>query len=113
MAGPPSCMADALVLLMLIPSDHAYPLALRDRVFRENLLDPFDSLVRRRLRGHAALHDVGPPGAPDMLVADLSIGRVIDVELRNGRAQQALLGVRLAMRVRRPPWVVLHDRCHG
>src|ERR1700682_906857 len=43
----------------------------RDRIFREDLLDPLESLLGGGLGCHAALHDIGPPDAPDMLVADL------------------------------------------
>src|SRR5262249_24505149 len=52
----------------------------RDRVFGEDLLDPLRRLLGGLLGLHAALHDVGPADAPDMLVADLGIGRVVDVE---------------------------------
>src|SRR6516162_6134802 len=46
---------------------------LRDRIFREDLLDPLERLLRRRLRRHAIL-DIDPTGAPNMLVLDLGIG---------------------------------------
>src|SRR5713226_1217362 len=38
-----------------------------DRVFREDLRDPLECLLRRCLRRHPAGHDVGPAGRPEML----------------------------------------------
>src|SRR5438309_1870162 len=47
--------------------------AVGDRVFGEDLLDPLEGLLRRRLRRHPAGRDVGPAGRPNMLVLDLGI----------------------------------------
>src|SRR5258707_3761949 len=44
-----------------------------DRIFREDLLDPLDRLLGCGLGSHAALHDIGPPDAPHMLLPELSI----------------------------------------
>src|SRR5215469_3304261 len=46
---------------------------LRDRVFREDLLDPLERLFRGCLRRHPFLHDVDPANGPDVLVLDLGI----------------------------------------
>src|SRR5207302_10599234 len=58
------------------------------------------------------LHDVDPADAPDMLVLDLRVGRVVSPKMRYGRAEQALLDVSRPVRVRRPPRVTLDDRRH-
>src|SRR5262249_20325997 len=57
-------------------------LALRNRIFREDLLDPIEGLLGRRLWRHPVLDDFGPGGRPDMLVLDLGIGRIEGPESR-------------------------------
>src|SRR6516164_115744 len=87
--------------------------ALGDRVFRENLLDPFEGFLRHSLRRHSFLHDIDPADTPDMLVLDLCIGRIVGPELRHGRAKKALRGVGGPVRVVEPPVVCLDDRGHA
>src|SRR6266481_9082423 len=86
--------------------------ALRDRVFREDLLDPLEGLLGSRLRRHPAGHDIDPARTPGVLVLNLGIGRVEGPKLRRGRAEQALLGVSRPVRVREPPRVAFDDRRH-
>src|SRR6516164_8364341 len=84
---------------------------LGDGVLREDLLDPLERLFRRRLRRHAIL-DIDPTGAPDMLVLDLGIGRVVGPELRQCRTEQTLRRVSRSVRVVEPPMIALYDRGH-
>ena len=58
---------------------------LRDRVFREDLLDPLEGLLGRRLWRHTLFHDVDPADAPHVLVLDLGIGRVVHPKGRHCR----------------------------
>ena len=83
-------MTDALFMMRL---------SSRDRVFREDLLNSFEGLLRRRLRRYSACHDVGPRHAPDMLVLHLGISRIVDPERRHCRAEQTLRDVSHPMRV--------------
>ena len=46
--------------------------ALCNRIIREDVLDPLERLLARRLRRDAVLHDFGPGGLPHMLVMLLS-----------------------------------------
>src|SRR5690242_18738206 len=57
-------------------SSLSIPCSLRDRVFREDILDPFERLLRRRFRLHSLFHYVHPADAPDVLVANLGVSRV-------------------------------------
>src|SRR5262245_25297231 len=111
---PPSLLAppDPVAGALRFPSPSGS--ALCDRVFRENLLDPFERLVRGGLRRYPVLHDCDPRAGEDTLVLDISIGRVIDPEIRHGRAEQALLDIKPPVRVLgvAPPRVILHDREH-
>src|SRR5207302_10325366 len=86
--------------------------ALRDQVFREDLLDPLERLLCRGLRRRPVLNDLGPGHLPDMLVLDLGISWVAGPERRHGRAEQALPDVSRPVRILRvePPRAVLHDR---
>src|SRR2546421_2277328 len=70
-----------------------------NRVFGEDLRDPLERLLRGRLRRQAVLDDVHPALHKGMLVLDLRKGRVEDPPLRQGRAEQALLDIRLPVRV--------------
>src|SRR4051794_34235606 len=56
--------------------------------------------------------DIGPGGRKRVLVAALGVGRVEDEELRDGRTEQTLLHIGLAMRIFLPPRIVLYDRLH-
>src|SRR5260370_34900380 len=67
--------------------------ALRDRVFRQDLSDPLERLLRRSLRRHSLSEDVGRGEAPDLLGFDLGIAWVVNGILRDRRAEQALPGV--------------------
>src|SRR5438132_10321316 len=60
----------SVVMLPSVVSTHC------DRIFREDLLDPLEGLVRGGLRCHATSHDVDPADRPDMLVLDLRVGRI-------------------------------------
>src|SRR6516165_5462326 len=84
---------------------------LRDRIFVEDLPDPLERLLRGCLRRHA-IFDIDPPGAPNVLVLHLGIGRVVGPELRQGGTQQALSCVSRPMRVVEPPVIALHGGRH-
>src|ERR1700730_3766352 len=86
---------------------------LLNRVFREDLFHPFESLFGGGLRRHPAGHDVGPPEWPDMLVLHLRIGGVERPIIRYRRAEQRLRRVGFSMRVREPPRVAFDDRRHA
>src|SRR4051794_25591370 len=60
-------------------------LDLRDRVFREDLLDPLERLRCGRLWCHPALHDLGPTHWPDMFALHLRIGRIECPVIRDRR----------------------------
>src|SRR6266702_5798251 len=67
--------------------------ALRDRVFRQDISDPLERLLRRSLRRHSLSNDVGLGEAPDLLGFDLGITWVVNGILRDRRAELALPGV--------------------
>src|SRR4051794_35705422 len=81
-AGRPMSIADALFIFHLS--------TLRDRVFREERLDPLKSLVDRLCWLHPVVHDIEHRHAPDMLGIDLRNGRVEDIVKRYGRVDHAL-----------------------
>src|SRR5580704_19441148 len=85
---------------------------LRDREFREDLLDPLERLLGRGRRRRPVLNDLGPGRLPDMLVLDLGISWVGGPEGRHGRAEQAVMDGSRPVRILgvEPPRVVLHDR---
>ena len=84
-------------------------------VFRENLLNPSEGLLRRRLWRYSTCHDVDPRRAPHMFVLHLRISRIVDPEWRYCWAEQTLRDVSHPMRVFwiEPPRVVLYDRPHA
>src|SRR5215467_6610806 len=88
--------------------------ALLDWVFRENLPDPLERLLRCGSRGHSLSDDVGGGEAPDLLRLDLRITGVVHGILRYCRAKQPLPGVSryvLVLRIE-PERIILGDFRH-
>src|SRR5215510_1116315 len=105
LAGRPMSIADALFIFHLS--------TLRDRVFREERLDPLEGLVDRLCRRHAIVEDIKHRHAPDMLVINLRNGWVEDIVPRQGRVDHALFGIARTVRVLGVlPERILDERWH-
>src|SRR5215470_18502639 len=87
-ALPPSAWAPSMVTS-----------ALRDRIFGENVAEPFQRLVRCRLRRHPFLDHVGCRRTPDLLGVRFGVAGVKHGVVRYRRLEQALAGVGYAMRI--------------
>src|SRR6516162_6330923 len=87
-----------------------------DRVLREDLLDPLESLVDRRFRCHPIVYYIVHRDGEHVLGADLRPRRVVHLIGRDRRTVDALLGVglkRLVLRIEPERLIVLDDRRHG
>src|SRR5207253_3617681 len=91
-AGRPASATDAVSIMALFALS-------RRLVLGEDLFNPLERLLDRRLGLDAILGDVDHRHAPDVLRADLGHRQVVHVVVRHGRAEETLLHVPLQMRV--------------
>src|SRR6516165_5966106 len=98
-AGETAWRGNASAVLRAWASAMIASLALDDRVFGQNLPDPLERFLRRRLRRHPFPDHVGLRRAPDLLGVGLGIAGVEDGVIRHRRIHQALAGISRHVRI--------------